>query len=148
MRLLALAIVVLATSACRQIGFQDRPVRIDRDEVVTTTGVRYEDLFLGKGAAAGPTDEVLLDYTVWLDDAAHTRVDSTLDRGVPVRVQLGAAFVAGLDAGLMSIQPSGRRRIHVPAHLAYGATGVEGMIPPNADLVFEVLALEVRQRPR
>lgn len=142
----ALAVVAFATSACRHIGFQDRPVRLDHDEVVTTTGVRYEDLFKGQGPAAGPADEVLLDYTVWIDDESHERVDSTLDRGVPVPVVLGQAFIAGLDVGLMSIQATGRRRVHVPAHLAYGAAGVPGMIPPNANLVFEVLALEVRPR--
>lgn len=144
----ALTLVSLFGGACRQIGFQDRPVPIDRDEVVTTTGVRYEDLFQGHGPTAGPGDDVLLDYTVWIDDAAHTRVDSTLDRGVPMKVKLGEAFVEGLNFGLVSIQPNGRRRIHVPAHLAYGAQGVEDLIPPDSNLVFEVHALEVRPRVR
>jgi peptidylprolyl isomerase len=139
----ALALVPLIGSACRQIGFQDRPVPIDHDEVVTTTGVRYEDLFQGQGATVGQGDDVLLDYTVWLDDAAQTRVDSTLDRGVPMHVKVGQAFIEGLNFGLLSMQPNGRRRIHVPAHLAYGARGVEGMIPPNSNLVFEVHAIEV-----
>ncbi|MBL8859928.1 MAG: FKBP-type peptidyl-prolyl cis-trans isomerase [Planctomycetes bacterium] len=144
--LLAVVALTLLTQSCRQLGFQDRPVPVDRDEVVTQDGVRYEEIYVGKGTIAGKGDEVLLDYTVWLADKAGTRVDSTLDRGVPVRVRIGDAFIDGLNTGLMSIQPTGRRRITVPARQAYGATGVEGMIPPNADLVFEVHAIEVKPR--
>jgi FKBP-type peptidyl-prolyl cis-trans isomerase len=104
----------------------------------------FEDLFVGKGSIAGPGDEVLIDYTVWLDDAEKTRVDSTLDRGVPVKVKIGSAFIDGLNTGLASIQPNGRRKIFVPARQAYGEKGVEGAIPPNSNLVFEVNAIEVK----
>ena len=142
--LLAVLAATLTTLGCRQFGFQDRPAPIDRDEVVTQDGVRYEDIYVGKGTIAGKGDEVLLDYTVWLADAAQTRLDSTLDRGVPVRVRIGEAFIDGLNTGLMSIQPTGRRRISVPARQAYGKKGVEGMVPPDADLVFEVHAIEVK----
>ncbi|MDZ4771609.1 MAG: FKBP-type peptidyl-prolyl cis-trans isomerase [Planctomycetota bacterium] len=147
MRLIALVVVLtLGVSSCRHIGFQARPVEVDRDTVVAVDGVRYEELFVGKGSIAGVGDEVLIDYTVWLDDAAKSRVDSTLDRGVPVRVTIGQAFVGGLNTGLMTIQPTGRRKIFVPARQAYGAKGVEGVVPPNADLVFEVHAIEVKPR--
>lgn len=147
MKLIALAVAIAFWgSSCRHIGFQDRPVEVDRDTVIAVDGVRYEELFVGKGSIAGVGDEVLIDYTVWLDDAAKSRVDSTLDRGVPVRVTIGQAFVDGLNTGLMTIQPTGRRKIFVPAHQAYGAKGVEGAVPPNADLVFEVHAIEVKPR--
>lgn len=141
-----LALLAFASSGCRHFGFQDHPVRVDRDEVVTEDGVRYEELFVGQGPIAGQGDDVLIDYTVWLDDDSASRIDSTLDRGVPVRVTIGSAFVTGLDTGLMSIRPNGRRRIHVPARAAYGAEGVEDLVPPNANLVFEVHALEVHPR--
>lgn len=144
--LFAILALALSTQSCRQFGFQDRPVPVDRDEVVTQDGVRYEEIYVGQGTIAGKGDEVLLDYTVWLTDAAGTRVDSTLDRGVPVRVRIGEAFIDGLNSGLMSIQPTGRRRIQVPARQAYGSRGVEGMIPPDADLVIEVHAIEVKPR--
>lgn len=136
--------IALWASGCRHFGFHDHPVAVDRDTVVTEDGVHYEDLFVGQGAIAGGGDEVLLDYTVWTDDDSRERIDSTLDRGVPVRVRIGSAFVDGLNSGLMSIRPGGRRRVHVPARQAYGARGVEGLVPPDADLVFEVHAIEVR----
>lgn len=137
------AALALACSGCRHFGFQDHPVPIDRDEIVAPDGVRYEELFVGRGAIAAQGDVVLLDYTVWLADGSDTRVDSTLDRGVPVRVTIGSAFVDGLDSGLIGVQPNGRRRIHVPSRQAYGSKGVPDMVPPDADLVFDVHVLEV-----
>ena len=141
---LALCSVIAAVAAlggCRHLGLQPHPLRIDHEEVTTSTGVRWEDLFRGKGPAAQSGDELLLDYTLWLEDGK--RVDSTLDRGLPITTRIGATFVPGLSDGLIGIQPDGQRRIVVPPKLGYGDKGVEGLIPPNATLVFEVHAIEV-----
>ena len=32
----------------------------------------------------------------------------------------------------------GKRRMYIPPSLAYGSTGSQGHIPPNASIVFEV----------
>ena len=130
-------------AACAQIGLQHRPVPMSHREVTTSSGVTFEDEFLGSGPAAMMGDELRLDYTLWLEDG--TRIDSTLDRGVPEPMRIGQAPVKGLNDGLVGMQPEGRRRIVVPPELGYGARGVEGMIPPNAKLVFEVHVLEVRR---
>lgn len=131
-------------AACAQIGLQNRPVPMGHREVTTSSGVTYEDEFLGSGPAAMIGDEVEVDYTLWLENG--TRVDSTLDRGQPVPMRIGEAPVKGLDHGLIGMQPQGRRRIQVPPELGYGAQGVEGMIPPNARLVFEIHVLAVKRR--
>lgn len=141
MRCLALALLVLA-SGCAQIGLQARPVPMNHREVRLSSGVVYEDLFLGSGVAASRGDRVELDYTLWLADG--TRVDSTLDRGVPELITLGEAPVRGLDEGLVGIQSGGRRKLRVPPALGYGKEGIEGLIPPDAALVFEVHVLAVR----
>jgi FKBP-type peptidyl-prolyl cis-trans isomerase len=141
--LLALA---LGAAGCRQIGFDARPMPIDRDVITMSNGVRYQELFLGSGPAAVHGDELLLDYVVSLSDG--TRIDSTVERGVPVTMEVGNALVPGLDDALISMRPDGRRRIYVPANLAYGDKGVEDMIPPDADLVFEVHVLELHPHKR
>lgn len=136
-------LVLLLLASCAQIGLHPRPVLRPHDEVATTTGVRYCDLFVGMGPVAILGDDLVLDYTVWLEDG--TRVDSTLDRGVPITVRLGEAPVKGLDDGLVGMQPKGRRRLIIPPRLAYGSRGVEDLIPPDSTLVYEVHVLEVRR---
>lgn len=138
---LAVMPVLGALSACAHIGLQQRPVTVHRSSAMTTAGLHYEDLFVGQGIAAGVGDLVTFDYTVWLDSGE--RVDSTLDRGVPLTVALGEAPVKGLNDGLLGMQRGGRRRLTVPPDLAYGAEGVPDMIPPNATLVFEVHLIDV-----
>jgi peptidylprolyl isomerase len=137
-------VLALACTSCRQFGFDDRPMPMNRDVVTMSNGVRYQELFIGSGPGAVRGDEVLLDYVVTLAD--ETRADSTVDRGMPVTMEVGHALVPGLDDALVSMRPDGRRRIWVPAALAYGESGVEDMIPPNSDLVFEVHVLEVHSK--
>jgi FKBP-type peptidyl-prolyl cis-trans isomerase len=127
--------------ACANLSVPADPNSVARGEVTTTSGVKYEDTFLGSGPAAVSGDEVLFDYTLWLQDG--TRVDATTDRGSPVRVVLGSAPLKGWNDGLLGIQAQGERRVTVPPELGYGAEGVPGMIPPNSALIFEVHAIQV-----
>ncbi len=138
---LSLALVLLALASCAHIGLQQRPVEIQRNTFRTTSGLKYEELFLGQGLSAATGDTVTFDYTVWLENGE--RVDSTLDRGVPLTVALGSAPVPGLNTGLIGMQSGGRRRLTVPPSMGYGSEGIPGMIPPDATLIFEVHLIEV-----
>ena len=130
-------LLLLLCSGCRHIGLQPRPVAMNHREVKLSSGVVYEDLFVGSGVCATRGDVLEIDYTLWLEDG--TRVDSTLDRGVPEPVRIGEAYVKGLDDGLVGMQVGGRRRILVPPDLGFGSAGLEvPFVPPNATLVFEV----------
>lgn len=137
-------LLALTTTACRSFDPELRPLHVDVQEVRTEHGVIFEELAMGDGPVATAGDEILVDYIVSLPDG--TRVDSTLDRGVPVPIVLGEAFVKGLDEGLNGIRAQGRRRITVPAELAYGDEGVADLVPPKSALVFEVHAIEIRKR--
>jgi FKBP-type peptidyl-prolyl cis-trans isomerase len=137
-----LALLPLLASGCRSLDPARRVTRVEESAVETSSGVTYEDLFAGSGATAVPGDTLLADYVVRLTDGLV--VDSTLDRGVPVRILLGEAFVRGLDDGLVGMRAGGRRRVTIPPELAYGDVGVPGLVPPGATLVVEVHALELR----
>ena len=147
MRAIVWIVVLLAASVllsgCRQLRLDPSPVPMHRGSAVTTSGLAYEEIFVGTGLVAHTGDEVTFEYTVWLQDG--TRVDSTYDRGVAITVVLGRAPLRAWDEGLVGIQPQGRRRMTVPPALAYGEKGVEGLIPPDSTLVIEVLALEVKR---
>lgn len=132
----------LALQSCGALGLGPRKLPVVHKEAALASGVHFEDLFLGRGERAKAGDTLTLDYTLWLADG--TRVDSTLDRGVPIPMKIGEALVRGLDDALVGMQADGRRKVTVPPELGYGAEGVPDMVPPNSTLIFEVHVLEVR----
>jgi FKBP-type peptidyl-prolyl cis-trans isomerase len=110
-------------------------------------GLRYQDLTLGDGEEARPGMMVQMHYTGWLADG--TKFQSSLDSGRPFAFQLGRGkVIAGWDKGVAGMREGGRRKLEIPAKLAYGRRGHPPLIPENADLVFEVELLAVSRSPR
>jgi FKBP-type peptidyl-prolyl cis-trans isomerase len=111
--------------------------------VTTASGLMYENIAAGKGAAAKAGDTVVVHYTGWLTD--HTKFDSSRDRNVPFEFRLGAGqVIPGWDQGVAGMKVGGKRKLTIPPNLGYGATGAGGVIPPNATLVFEVELLGIK----
>ncbi len=111
-------------------------------EITTDSGLAYEDISEGTGAAAGAGQTVSVHYTGWLTDGA--KFDSSKDRNQPFRFPLGAGHVIkGWDEGVQGMKVGGVRKLSIPPQLGYGARGAGGVIPPNATLVFEVELLDI-----
>jgi FKBP-type peptidyl-prolyl cis-trans isomerase len=109
----------------------------------TASGLQYEDLVEGTGQQAKAGDNLQVHYTGWLTDG--TKFDSSLDRGSPFSFPLGAGrVIKGWDEGVAGMKVGGKRKLHIPAALAYGSRGAGGVIPPNAELIFEVELLGIR----
>src|SRR5262252_10463098 len=110
--------------------------------VTTPSGLVYEDLAVGSGAAARSGSDVLVHYTGWLTNG--TKFDSSLDRGEPFGFPLGKGkVISGWDEGVEGMRVGGKRKLTIPPALGYGAYGAGGVIPPNATLVFEVELLAI-----
>jgi FKBP-type peptidyl-prolyl cis-trans isomerase len=110
--------------------------------VQTASGLRYQDLEVGKGVEAYPGAWVEVHYVGYLPNGDE--FDSTLARRRPFGFQLGVGkVIAGWDEGVVGMRVGGRRKLIIPPHLAYGERGVPGVIPPNSELTFEVLLLKV-----
>lgn len=111
-------------------------------EIMTDSGLKYEDLVAGEGVAAETGQKVSVHYTGWLTDGS--KFDSSLDRDEPFQFGLGRGMVIrGWDEGVQGMKPGGKRKLTIPPQLGYGARGAGGVIPPNATLVFEVELLEI-----
>jgi len=75
-----------------------------------------------------------------------TKFDSSIDRGTPFQFPLGGRqVIAGWDQGVVGMKVGGKRRLIIPAALAYGERG-QGSIPPNSPLVFEVELIGVQDQ--
>jgi peptidylprolyl isomerase len=105
--------------------------------VTTPSGLKYQDLVVGKGPTPKAGSRVMVDYTGWLTDG--TKFDSSVDRGQPFTFQLGRGqVIKGWDEGIASMHVGGKRKLTIPSKLGYGAKGFDALIPPNATLIFEV----------
>jgi peptidylprolyl isomerase len=112
------------------------------ETVTTPTGLQYVDEKVGDGAAPQKGKRVTVHYTGTLTDGK--KFDSSRDRGQPFKFVIGVGqVIAGWDEGVMSMKVGGRRRLVIPANLGYGARGAGGVIPPNAELHFDVELLGV-----
>ncbi len=116
--------------------------------VTTSSGLRYVDTVTGSGAEAKSGQQVSVHYTGWLLEAGDkkgNKFDSSVDRGQPFRFALGAGMVIkGWDEGVAGMKVGGKRTLMIPSTLGYGARGAGGVIPPNANLMFDVELLGVQ----
>jgi cyclophilin family peptidyl-prolyl cis-trans isomerase len=54
-----------------------------------------------------------------------------------------ARLISGFREGLQQMKVGDKALLFIPSHLGYGAQGAGNVIPPNADLVFEVELVEI-----
>jgi cyclophilin family peptidyl-prolyl cis-trans isomerase len=110
----------------------------------TASGLYYVIDVEGTGAIAQPGQTVVAHYTGTLFDDGK-KFDSSVDRGTPFEFPLGQhRVIAGWDEGFGLFKVGSKGKLIIPANLAYGSRGAGGVIPPNADLVFEVEMLGVK----
>ena len=113
------------------------------------SGLVKEDVVIGTGRAAHAGDDIVVHYVGKLDNGRQ--FDSCRARQDPLDFALGAGdVIKGWDEGIAGMKVGGRRKLHIPARLAYGEHGLAGIIPPGATLLFEIELLEIlgpRQAP-
>ena len=105
-------------------------------------GFIVETLQKGQGDIATANQQISVHYEGKLPDG--TVFDASRPRGQPFSFTLGKGqVIKGWDLGVEGMGIGEIRRLTIPPELGYGATGVGGVIPPNATLIFEVELLSV-----
>ncbi|MBU3054647.1 FKBP-type peptidyl-prolyl cis-trans isomerase [Pseudomonas indica] len=107
--------------------------------------LQIEDIRVGDGKAVVKGALITTQYRGTLEDG--TVFDSSYDRGKPFQCVIGTGrVIKGWDQGLMGMKVGGKRKLFVPAHLAYGERQIGAHIKPHSNLVFEIELLEVLTR--
>ena len=100
-----------------------------------------QDLIVGKGKKATSGDLVSVQYVgVLFDNGKEFDASWNGNRpGDPFQFPLGGGgVIAGWDQGVVGMRVGGRRKLIIPAELAYGAQGYPPDIPADAALIFDI----------
>ena len=126
--LAAMLAALVALGACAQ----------DSGFVELEPGLSYVDSLVGEGDLVENGDYIEVHYTGWLWDteagAKGTKFDSSVDKGEPIVLPIGAGFVVdGWDRGIPGMRVGGKRTLLLGPDLAFGERGAPPTIPPSAN---------------
>lgn len=107
--------------------------------VKTSSGIIFLSSLAGQGNNPSETDKVKLHYRSTLIDGKE--MDSSYKRGKPDEAPLNE-FLKCLTEGVQMMKPGGKAKLVCPPETGFGKEG-NGIIPPNATLVFDVELLGI-----
>ncbi|MFI9722439.1 FKBP-type peptidyl-prolyl cis-trans isomerase [Streptomyces sp. NPDC052396] len=110
---------------------------IDFPEGPVPTDLEIVEIWEGDGPVAKAGDFVKVHY-VGVAFSTGEEFDASWNRGNPLEFKLGAGqVIQGWDKGIQGMKVGGRRKLTIPAHLAYGDRGAGGgVIAPGETLIF------------
>jgi FKBP-type peptidyl-prolyl cis-trans isomerase len=109
----------------------------------TQSGLRFKIIQNGNGVQAEKGKKVSVHYKGQLADG--TVFDSSYSRKQPIDFTLGIGqVISGWDEGIQLLKVGDKARFVIPSDLAYGSQGAGGVIPPNANLIFDVELMDVK----
>lgn len=137
----ALTLVALLTSCEKKAP---EPIKKETTNNIESKKMEFEkiDTTEGTGKVAKKKDTLLMHYTGRLEDG--TKFDSSHDRGQPLQFDLGIGqVIKGWDEGIEGMKVGGKRTLKIPSEMGYGARGAGTVIPPHANLIFDIELVDV-----
>ena len=110
------------------------------DVQVTSSGLQYRVIEEGTGNRPATSSEVTVHYRGTLIDG--TEFDSSFSRGEPATFPLNRV-IPGWTEGLQLMREGATYEFFIPSELGYGERGTQGVIGPNAVLIFEVELISI-----
>lgn len=113
--------------------------------------ISHEVLKPGNGITRPVAGSLVTAHYIGTLKSSGKTFDSSRTSGKkPIRFRIGEdQVIKGCEMGVLKMTLGERALLTIPAQLAYGeAGGGGGIVPPNADLVFDVELLEIEGRTR
>ena len=133
--------------------------KIKSESIKTKSGLEYKITQKGNGKKAAKGAPIYIHYAGFLEDG--TLFDSSIEsvatafgkfdqrradanQYIPIPFQAGQkeGMIPGFIEGLEYLSFGDKAVLFIPSRLAYGEAGAGGVIPPNANIIFEVQLLE------
>jgi FKBP-type peptidyl-prolyl cis-trans isomerase len=134
------------------MGASDSPAaptpKPTKGELITTaSGLKYKVLRAGGEEKPIIGQRVSVHYTGRFEDG-KVFDSSVLQQRPPLVFPVGTRrVIKGWDEALLGMGLGEKRLLTIPPHLAYGAEGHPGGIPPNATLIFEIELVGLLEKP-
>ncbi len=106
------------------------------------TQLQSTDLVVGNGAEVPVGASVTANYTGAIASTGKI-FESSYDSGQPVTFSLDQV-IEGWQKGVPGMKVGGKRRLVIPASMAYGDQSPSPDIPPNSALVFDIEIVSVQ----
>lgn len=93
-------------------------------------------------------DVVAMNYTGMLEDGTvfDSNIDPKFNHVEPFVFILGAGqVIPGWDKGIVGMKVGEKKHLEIGPEDAYGASGVPGVIPANATLIFDVELVGIKK---
>ena len=110
----------------------------------TESGLKYIISKKGSGPNAKKDDLLSVHYSLQLVDGSE--IDSSFTRGSPIEFTCGVGqVIKGWDEAMQLLNKGSKARLVIPSELGYGSVGAgNGVIPPNATLIFDVELVDIK----
>ena len=129
----------------------------------TSTGLRYTVLEKGSGQKPAPGEIIYVHYAGFLEDGQmfdtsmetvarqygkfdQRRADARMYAPIPYEWGRREGMIPGFLEGISKLAPGDKAVIFIPAHLGYGPQGAGNVIPPDANIIFEVELSNTQQQ--
>jgi len=110
-------------------------------------GVTKKVLREGDGTNYPAKGDLLTMHYVGTLASNGSKFDSSIEKGRPFRFTIGRGeVIRGWDDGVIQMSLGERAELHITSDYGYGPHGAGDVIPPNADLVFEVELLKINDQ--
>lgn len=116
---------------------------VGHDTLQTVSGLRYYKIKKNDALPVSDGKTVVIDYSGYLTNG--DLFDSSVERGDSLVVPIGKMkLIPGFTEALKLMREGEKMRAFIPYQLAYGEKGIPPIIPPKADLIFDIHVKNIR----
>ncbi|WP_309641588.1 peptidylprolyl isomerase [Flavobacterium sp.] len=132
---------------------------LKKTAIKTNSGLMYKIISKGKGKKPTLGSNIYINYSGFLENGTlfdssvesvaktfgkfdQRRCDARQYTPIPFEAGKKDGMIPGFIEGLEKLSFGDKAVLFIPSPLAYGAQGAGGVIPPNANIVFEIELLE------
>ena len=128
---------------------------IKKSATKTKSGLAFKIVSKGKGKKPAPGTDVSIHYAGFLENGElfdtsyetvakafgkfdQRRADARQYTPIPFQIGTKDGMIPGFIEGIEQLSFGDKAILFIPSALAYGAQGAGGVIPPNANIIFEI----------